>query len=153
MAAEYTLIVAREHTEEEFRRLWHDEYTSQTIYTHDGILVRFFDDQFDHAFFESSRRNVSKNSEFHKDTLSFQRLARIKWIKEVLADPEAEMYVGYDHKKNCYTRSERVSVVKGNYVVVIRIFDDRRAKFITAYVADNSISKIKRSPKWHSTTM
>lgn len=148
-AERYKLLVVHDHTEEEFRQIWHDEYTSQTIYTHDGILVRFFDNQFDHAFFESSKRNVRKDSAYHKDTISPRRLARILWIRDVLQDPEAEMYVGYDNKKKCFSFSERVSVVKGDFVVVIRIGKDMKAKFITAYVADQSIGMIKSSPKWH----
>jgi len=144
----YQLIVARNYTEEQMREIWHNEYVSQHIDTHDGIRVKFYDDNFDHAFFESSGRNVSKNSAFHKDVLSYQRLSRIHWIREVLEDPYAEMYVGYDSKKKSYNRSSRVSVVKGNYVVVIQIYRERMARFITAYVANNSIGKIKQSPKW-----
>lgn len=149
MAVEkYQLIVARDYTEEQMREIWHNEYVCQDIDTHDGIRVKFYDDNFDHAFFESSGRNVSKNSALHKDVLSYQRLSRIFWIRVVLEDPSAEMYVGYDNKKKSYNRSSRVSVVKGNYVVVIQFYRERMARFITAYVADNSINKIKQSPKW-----
>lgn len=39
----YELLIARNYTEEEFRQLWHDEYVIQTIYTHDGIHVHFYE--------------------------------------------------------------------------------------------------------------
>lgn len=71
------------------------------------------------------------------------------WIKDVLADKEAKMYVGYDSKEKGYTRSKRVSVVKGDYVVVIQLYKEDHARFITAYVADNSIEKIINGPEWN----
>ena len=148
----YELLIARNYTEEEFRQLWHDEYVIQTIYTHDGIHVHFYDNNFDHAFYESTGRNVSKKSGEYKNVLSFQRLARIRWIKDVLMDKSALMFVGYDKMTKKYARNKRVSVVVGNYVVVIQLFfgkdNTTHAKFITAYVADNSIDKIIRSPIW-----
>ena len=70
------------------------------------------------------------------------------WIKDVLTDPDAEMYVGYDSKSQSYTNSKRVSVVKKDYVVVIQLYKEGEARFITAYNADNSIEKIKKGPKW-----
>ena len=44
-----------------------------------------------------------------------QRLARFYWIKDVLRDPDADLYVGYESKTKSYTRSKRVAVVKNNY--------------------------------------
>ena len=41
-----------------------------------------------------------------------------------------------------------VVVVKGNYVVVIQIYAEGKANFITAYVANNSSNKIEQSPRW-----
>ena len=72
----------------------------------------------------------------------------MRWIKKVLADKEAKMYVGYDSNVKSYTHSKRVSVVKGNYVVVIQLYKEDQARFITAYVADNSIEKIINGPEW-----
>lgn len=70
------------------------------------------------------------------------------WIKDVLADPDAEMFDGYESKTRKYNPNKRISVVKGNYVVVIEMQKSGHATFITAYVADNSIEKIRQSPKW-----
>jgi hypothetical protein len=70
------------------------------------------------------------------------------WIKDVLADKDAKMYVGYDSKVKGYSQTKRVSVVKGDYVVVIQIYKENEARFITAFVADNSINKITSGPEW-----
>ena len=142
------LMVVKDYTEEELRRIWAEEYCRKVIKTHDGIRVHFYDSNFDHAFYESSVRNGSSNKPKSKDIFSPRRAARMMWIKDVLVDKEAKMYVGYDSKTKGYTRSKRVSVVKGDYVVVIQLYKEDQARFITAYVADNSISKITSGPEW-----
>ena len=136
--------------EDELRQIWHDEYCTQSIFTFDGIRVHFYDDNFDHAFYESSTRNYQNKSKEngYKDCLSAVRLEKMLWIKDVLMDKDAELYCGYDKKTASYKKSTRVSVVKCDYVVVIQIFKEKQAKFITAYVADNSITKIRLGPKW-----
>ena len=144
------LLVVQDFTEGQLRQKWKDEYCSQVIHTHDGIRVHFYESNFDHAFFESSERRHGSRTPKSKDVFSPRRAARMMWIKDVLADPEAEMFVGYDSKSKNYTGSKRVSVVKGDYVVVIQIYAERKANFITAYVADNSIDKIKSGPKWET---
>lgn len=143
----YELIVARDYTEEQFREMWKNHYCQKRLFTHDGIRVHFYDNNFDHAFYESSVRN-SSNKTKSKDILSPRRLSRMFWIKEVLMDEDAEMFVGYNSKTKSYDNKKRVSVVKGDYVVVIEIYKPDHAKFITAYVADDSIGKIKSSPRW-----
>ena len=174
MALEYKQIVVKDYTEDQLRDLWRQEYCRQEIYTHDGVRVKFYDSNFDHAFYESSVRKQSGHKQGHKDVLSPVRLSRMLWIKDALADgrivpaghgegriPEllrryaaiggdAVMYDGYESKKKKHNPNKRVSVVKGNYVVVIELQKQGHATFITAYVADNSIEKIKQSPKWTS---
>lgn len=142
------LMVVKDHTVEDLRKIWAEEYCRKVIKTHDGIRVHFYDSSFYHAFYESSVRNGSSNKPKSKDIFSPRRAARMMWIKDVLADKDAKMYVGYDSKAKCYTRSKRVSVVKGDYVVVIQLYKEDQARFITAYVADNSIDKIKSGPEW-----
>ncbi len=142
------LLVVKNYTEAELRRIWSEEYCRKVIKTHDGIRVHFYDSNFDHAFYESSVRNGSRNKSKSKDVFSRQRTARMMWIKDVLADKDAKMYVGYDSKTKKYSRTKRVSVVKGDYVVVIQLYKEDQARFITAYVADNSISKIMNGPEW-----
>ena len=142
------LLVVKDRTESNFRQLWSDEYCRKLIKTHDGIRVHFYDSNFDHAFYESSVRNGSGNKPKSKDVFSHRRAARMMWINDVLGDKEAKMYVGYDSKMKGYSKSKRVSVVKGDYVVVIQIYKEMEARFITAYVADNSIDKITSGPEW-----
>ena len=142
------LLIVKDYTEKDLRRIWTEEYCRKFIITHDGIRVHFYDSNFDHAFFESSVRNGSSNKPKSKDIFSPVRAARMMWIKDVLADKEAKMYVGYDSKTKCYTRTKRVSVVKGDYVVVIQLYKEGHARFITAFVANNSIDKIICGPEW-----
>lgn len=142
------LMVVKDYTVEDLRRIWAEEYCRKVIKTHDGIRVHFYDSNFDHAFYESSVRNGSSNKPKSKDIFSYRRAARMMWIKDVLADKNAKMYIGYDSKIKGYIRSKRVSVVKGDYVVVIQLYKENHARFITAYVADNSIEKIKKGPEW-----
>lgn len=144
----YILAVAKDRTEEEWRDLWDAAYCRQCITTFDGIRVHFYSDNFDHAFFESSDRRWGAKKANKKDVLSLRRLSRFFWIKDVLRDPNAELHVGYDSSTKTFTRSKRVAVVKNDYVVIIQLYSDKDAKFITAFVADQSIDKIKQSPSW-----
>lgn len=113
------------------------------IVTFDNITVQFYADGFDHAFFESTNRKTANKNQF-----SQQRSERISWIKEALEDATSDRRMGYDSKTKSYDNSRRVTIVKGDYVVVIWIKNATTAKFITAYVADNSIGKILASPVW-----
>lgn len=131
-------------TESELRELWDREYCRQVIYTHDSIRVKFYSDMFDHAFFESTNREKRG-----KDVLSYVRLEKMLWIKDVLMDETAIMLQGWDKVKKKYVKNRRVSIIKDNYVVVIWIKNESEAKFITAYEADNSIDKIMESPRWN----
>ena len=53
--------------------------------------------------------------------------------------------------------ARRVSVVYENYVVIIQLSKKHdgtlKGHFKTAYVADNSIGKIRNSPKWNISMM
>ena len=82
--------------------------------------------------------------------MSYARLEKMLWIKDVLADASAKMYVGWDKTTKSYNTNKRVSIVKGDYVVVIGIIKDTEAKFITAYNADSPHTKaqIIKSPEW-----
>ena len=141
---EYKKIKPYNMTESDLRELWNREYCRQVIYTHDSIRVKFYSDMFDHAFFESTNREKGG-----KDVLSYVRLEKMLWIKDVLMDETAIMLQGWDKVKKKYVKNRRVSIIKDNYVVVIWIKNESEAKFITAYEADNSIDKIMESPRWN----
>jgi len=75
---------------------------------------------------------------------------RLDWIKVALEDVESERYQGWDRQHKCYDTRRRVTLVMGDYVVVIALKSDTEADFITAYVADSSrtLAQIRKSPKW-----
>lgn len=143
----YRKIKPHTMTEEELREIWHKEYCEQLIQTFDDIVVQFYTSMFDHCFFESENRR-----EKDKSILSLNRLEKIYWIKDALMDPEAELKVGWDSKSKSYNKSRRVTLVKGNYVVVILLFREKRARFITAYEVNEceNLEKIRNSPNYRT---
>jgi hypothetical protein len=133
-------------SENEYRQHFHRVYCQGPIITFDGIEVRFRREDFDHCMFESSKRDGSK------DRFSKERSERIDWIKATLESADAELYQGWDKGRKCCDPDSRVAVVHEEFVVVIRVKrapgGTRTAKFVTAYLADNSIRKVKGMPKW-----
>ncbi|HNY26194.1 MAG TPA: hypothetical protein PLA90_12850 [Candidatus Sumerlaeota bacterium] len=125
-------------------------YCREPVETFDGIQVRFRKRDFDHCCFESSQRNN------RKDLFSTKRAERLDWIQAALQDPNSERYQGWDKKKKCYDATRRVTLVMGDYVVVIALKAPKEADFITAYVADtptrperlSTIDQIRKGPKW-----
>lgn len=132
-------------TVDDYRLHFENKYCCHSLQTFDAISVRFIKTDFDHAFYESSGIRGQK-----KDTFSFTRAERVDWIEKALLDASAELYQGWDKNRKVIDPTRRVAVVDGNYVVIIQIFKNGRARFITAYVADSypTILKIKSSPKW-----
>lgn len=61
-----------------------------------------------------------------------------------MRDPDAILKIGWNNKLKEYYKNRRVAVVKGNYVVVIRFVEYRKAKLVTAYEKDD-ISNILES--------
>jgi hypothetical protein len=133
-------------TESEYFRHYEKIYCVGPILAFDGIPVWFRKSRFNHAFFESSHRDN------RKDKFSETRAQRIDWIKATLQNRNAMLYCGWDKSKRKYDPRWRVSVVYDNYVVVIELSKKQdgtlKGEFRNAYVADNSIEKIKSSPKW-----
>ena len=119
-------------------------YCAGAVTTFDGIRVRFQKRDFDHCFFESSQRNRIK------DTFSQLRAERLEWIAVALQDAAADRFQGWDRDTKTYDKTRRVTLVCGNYVVVIALTGATSARFLTAYVADtqNTLAKLKTSPKW-----
>lgn len=128
-------------TAAEYRSYFEANYCHGTIKTFDNIEVRFRKSDFNHCFFESVRTK--------DDAFSFKRAERLLWIKATLQDSNSERYIGWNAKKKRYDRSRRVMLVKGDHVVVIALIDNKRANFVTAYVADNkrTLERIRKSPK------
>ena len=132
-------------SEVDLRKIWRDEYCEQDIFTFDKVQVKFYEDMFDHAFFESADR-VEKD----KSVLSFNRLDKIHWIKETLNDKDTILKKGWDTKNKVYFNNRRVAVVKGNYVVIIRFTGLLKAKFVTAFEKED-VENILKSPDFEKT--
>lgn len=127
-------------SEQQYRTHFERVYCRGAIATFDGVAVRFRKTQFFHCFFESL---VAKD-----DTFSQKRAERVDWIKATLQDPTAELRVGWDNQKKRPAKDRRVAIVRGNYVVIIRL-RGRKADFVTAFVAEGrSIAKIRTNPLW-----
>jgi hypothetical protein len=133
-------------TEAEYRTHFARVYCRGPIVTFDRIPVWFRPADFDHCMFESTRRDGAK------DTLSRDRVERIDWISATLRNPRAELFCGWSRRHRCVDRDRRVAVVYEEYVVVIDVHlkgdGNRSARFVTAFLADSSIAKIRSMPKW-----
>lgn len=136
----YKKIKSYNFSEEKLRQIWKDEYCRNDIETFDGVMVRFYEDMFDHIFFESADR-IKKD----KSILSYNRLEKMLWIKDTLQDKDAILKKGWDTKNKEYFKDRRVAIVKGNYVVIIRFTGKLKAKLVTAY-EKNYIDNILNSP-------
>lgn len=128
--------------EAEMRQLWHDEYCVAEIETFDKVKVKFYDDMFDHCFYESADRK-----EKDKSILSLNRLEKMLWIKETLLDSEAVLKKGWDNYNKTHYTDRRVAIVKGNYVVIIRFTGVLKARLVTAY-EKNDIDNILEGPNF-----
>jgi len=134
-------------TEEEYRVHYEQTYCRGGIVTFDNIRVYFKKEKFLHAFYESSKRDRVK------DRFSSERASRMNWIADTLCSPDATLYMGWDKSKGRYDAANRVSVIYEDFVVIIRLSlinaENLKGDFVTCYQADNSIEKIRKSPKWN----
>jgi len=133
-------------TEAEYRAHFERVYCQGIVTCFDGIPVHFRKRDFNHCFFESSKRDRIK------DTFSNVRAERIDWIKATLENPNADLYQGWDAGKKAPDPDRRAAVVFEDFVVVIslkRLPDGAfRGSFVTAFKAENSIGKIRAMPRW-----
>lgn len=129
-------------TEREYRDHYKRELCRRPVFSFDNIRIFFDAVRFEHAFYEGKG----------KTRFSPVRAQRIDWVRATLESPEADLYQGYIKAKNCYAPDRRVSVVFADFVVVVSLSLDRsdrlKGKFVTCYQADNSIGKIRQSPRW-----
>lgn len=111
-----------------------------------SVPVYFERANFDHAFFESSDRRGSK------DVFSLTRARRMDDIRPALLNSAADRRVGWDRSKKRYDDTHCVTVCVADFVVIIRLGlktdGTMKGKFVTCYVADTSIGKILRAPRW-----
>jgi len=149
------MVVARSallnlKTEAEYHDYYKREYCRKSVVTWDGVRVYFKDARFAHAFYESSKKDSQK------DLFSAARAQRMNWIRETLVNPQSSIFQGWDKKKRRYDTCRRVCIAYEDFVVVIKMglkkTGELKAEFVTCFKADNSISKIKGSPKWSKKT-
>ena len=134
-------------SERECKNYFVENYCNCEVKTHDGIVVKFYDDMFEHAFYT----RTCKSWKAKKDHFAVDRGERIDWIKYVLLDSSIIPRQGYDKAKRSYDNSRRVTfLTPNNYVVVISIIKPGNAKFVKAYLVDNSdtASKLSSAPVW-----
>lgn len=136
----YKKIKPYNFSEVELRKIWYEEYCQQEIYTFDKVKVLFFEDMFDHVFYESANRKAKD-----KSILSLNRLEKLLWIKDTLKDPDAILKKGWDVKRKEYFENRRVAIVRGNFVVIIVFTGLLKANFVTAY-EKNDIENIMIAP-------
>lgn len=131
--------------EKEYKKYFINNFCNKEIFTYDNLKVKFYEDQFEHCFFES--KDYQKRD---KSIFSIERSERMNWIKETLKNPKTEMFVGWDRDRKTFNYKRRISLISPeNYVVVINIIDSKKAKFITAYPAsETNATKIRNNPKW-----
>ncbi|MBE8167994.1 MAG: hypothetical protein HAW66_06480 [Shewanella sp.] len=131
----------------EYKRHYEKHYQRAEIITFDNIRVYFKPQKFGHAFYENS-----KGQKGAKDSFSKLRAQRMDWIKATLSHPNAKVLKGWNKEQKCYENDRRVSVVFGDFIVVIELSLSKvgvlKGNFVTCYVADKSIGKIEASPKW-----
>ncbi len=69
-----------------------------------------------------------------------------------LGHPKADLYQGWIKNARRHDPVRRFAVVYEQFVVVVSLWKkldgSLKADFVTSYQADNSISKIRSSPKW-----
>ncbi|MCD1267821.1 hypothetical protein B5M43_003030 [Microbacterium sp. MEC084] len=113
-----------------------------------GNAPVYFDrHRFDHAFFESTNRDGVKNQ------FSLPRARHMDEIGAILASSTADRRAGWDSKRRTHDQTSCVSIAVDDFVVIVRLGLTNtgylRGQFITCFVADNSIGKIRTAPAWN----
>ncbi len=113
------------------------------VITYDGIRIRFYANQFDHAFY------VSSTPQSGKDKFSLERARRMNWIRAVATDPRMEVY----RRVMTGGRVRRIMLEPNEpYVVICEILssDPSQAVFITAYPvkSKSALAKMRSNPRW-----
>ncbi|MBU0539891.1 MAG: hypothetical protein KKF24_01010 [Gammaproteobacteria bacterium] len=131
----------------EYKRHYERHYQRASIITCDGIRVYFKPQKFGHAFYQNSQGKAGAKDEFSKE-----RARRMDWIRLTLEHRDALIYLGWNKDARCYEDCRRVSVVFEDFVVVVELSlntkGELKGNFITCYVADRSIEKIRNAPMW-----
>lgn len=133
-----------------YRAHYNLTYTRSSVPLHTSIgtaPVYFERETFDHAFYDRTDRHGEK------DHFSLVRARRMDDIATVLASPTADRRAGWDKQRRSHDHTRCVSLAIDDFVVIVRLGLNRngflKGRFITCYVADNSIGKIRTAPAWN----
>ena len=132
--------------EKECRNYYENVYCTNPVKTFDNIYVHFYPEAFDDAFFES-KNHIARD----KSIFSFKRAEKIDYIKYTLENVKDNIYFGLDRDRKKPRKDRRVAILTPeNYVVIITVLSDTKAKFITAYPIDGfkTALLILTSEKW-----
>ena len=137
--------------EADYRRHFDLSYVrGSAVVTPDGIWVRFYPEQFDHAFYDHAYHGKSSPQAQRRDTFDFQRAERMDWLRAVLTDPSVERYRDIRHSKGFWCVVVEPTTP---YVVAFKLMKRQppQARFITAFVVDRPweyLQKVRRMPTW-----
>lgn len=145
-------LLPEHFSEAQYRAYYERNFVKHPRYWHISeevkIPIYFHRDTFDHAFFESTKRDGNK------DLFSPLRAQRMSLIQEALTEWSNERYVGWDNKRKSIDITRCVCVRSNdNFIVVLRLGitqnGDIKGKFITCYVPDDSAwQKITSKDRW-----
>lgn len=131
-------------SEIEYREYFRRTYVEgEAIGTYDGVEVRFYNNQFDHAFYMSSIRGGGKTA------FDTARAERMDWIRWGLANDSLEVY-----RRVMDSGAVRRVILEPTapYVIVCELLptDPMKAIFITAYVVTDpdTVGLIRGNPRW-----
>ncbi len=111
--------------------------------TFDGLRVRFYSNQFGHAFYTSSTRRGQKVA------FDLTRAERMNWIGWALREPSLELY----RRVMPGGTTRRIALdLATPYLVVCELLttDPTQAVFITAYVVTDLaiLPTVRGNPRW-----
>ena len=131
-------------SEAEYREHFHRTYAQGgPITTYDGIEVRFYDNQFNHAFYMSPTRGGGKTA------FDRPRAEKMDWIRWGLANPSLEVY-----RRTMESGAVRRVILEPTvpYVIVCELLptDPTKAVFITAYIVTDleTVRLVRSNPTW-----
>lgn len=127
-----------------YKAHWIQEYvTPGSVKTFDGIDVRFFARNFDHAFFTEVVRGSGKKDKFDR-----VRAERMDWISLVLSDGNVELY----RRLMPDRKLRRIALVSSeSYAVITQVErNGNRAQFVTAYTVNSTaaLGKMRNNLTW-----
>ena len=127
-----------------YRRAFEATYSDcSPLQTHDGMQVRFYPSDFDHAFFcDTDRHGNAIPPVFDRE-----RGEHLHWIAACLSDPTLSSYRRV--MENGDVR-RLILVPSEPYLVVLRGVIGPASRFCTAYVVKSAsaLSRIQGNPPW-----